>query len=229
MPQYTLFQRDRGDAPEPMSLLYYNPAVSGQFWDGLALDRHFSNTTDAWFSGRMSWTNQEGTYIAMKAGALTGHQTHGDLDAGDFVIDAIGQRWAGELGSGDYLSKCVFLFLSRFPFSSTRTDSRAKRRTCQNNSGYFSSEAQNSPRWLYYRKRTEGQNTFTINNDDQVVTGVPTTKFESTGEAQDALDYAPANSSTVYFTTDLSEMYNSTTVSPRRLVFCLFSPRMVFC
>ncbi|KAG0658780.1 hypothetical protein C6P46_005645 [Rhodotorula mucilaginosa] len=186
MPQYTLFQRDRGDAPEPMSLLYYNPAVSGQFWDGLALDRHFSNTTDAWFSGRMSWTNQEGTYIAMKAGALTGHQTHGDLDAGDFVIDALGQRWAGELGSGDYLSN-----------------------------GYFSSEAQNSPRWLYYRKRTEGQNTFTINNDDQVVTGVPTTKFESTGEAQDALDYAPANSSTVYFTTDLSEMYNSTTSAKR--------------
>lgn len=77
---------------------------------------------------------------------------------------------------------------------------------------------------MYYRKRTEGQNTFTINNDDQVVTGVPTTKFESTGEAQDALDYAPANSSTVYFTTDLSEMYNSTTVSRGVLVsFCLFS------
>jgi hypothetical protein len=39
-------------------------------------------------------------YIAMKAGQLTGHQTHGDLDAGDFVLDALGQRWAGEYGSG---------------------------------------------------------------------------------------------------------------------------------
>lgn len=105
MPEYTLFQRDRGDAPEPMSLLYYDPNVQGQFWDGLAVDNHFSNLTDGWFSARSSWTDQQGTYIAMKAGALLHHQTHGDLDAGDFVIDAMGQRWAGELGSGDYLSE----------------------------------------------------------------------------------------------------------------------------
>lgn len=99
-PLYTLYQRDRGDAPDPMSLLYYDPQVSGQFWDGLALDRHFDNTTDGWFSARSSWTDNDGAYIAMKAGYLQGHQTHGDLDAGTFVLDAMGHRWAGELGSG---------------------------------------------------------------------------------------------------------------------------------
>lgn len=104
MPEYSLFQRDRGDAPEPMSMLYYDPQVTGQFWNGLELDHHFSNTTDGWASMRSSWTDNNAVYVAIKAGALLGHQTHGDLDAGTFVLDAMGQRWAGELGNGDYLS-----------------------------------------------------------------------------------------------------------------------------
>ena len=74
---YTLFQRDRADAPEPMSLMYYDPQVSGEYWCGLALDHHFENRTDAWVSMRSSWTDTDGTYVAMKAGALQGHQTHG--------------------------------------------------------------------------------------------------------------------------------------------------------
>jgi hypothetical protein len=40
----------------------------------------------------------------MKSGEIEGHQTHGDLDLGDWVLDAAGQRWFGELGSGEYLS-----------------------------------------------------------------------------------------------------------------------------
>jgi hypothetical protein len=48
----------------------------------------------------------------------SGHQTHGDIDAGDFVLDAMGQRWAGELGSGNYLSDGYFFSEVRFsPFS----------------------------------------------------------------------------------------------------------------
>jgi hypothetical protein len=63
MPVYTLFQRDRGDAPDPMSLLYYDPQVTGNFWDGLPLDRHFANVTDGWFSGRSSWTDNDGCVL----------------------------------------------------------------------------------------------------------------------------------------------------------------------
>lgn len=119
IPEYTLFQRDRGDAPDPMSILYYDPQVEGQFWNGLALDHHFDNQTDAWFSARSSWTDNDGMYIAMKAGYLQGHQTHGDLDAGDFVLDAMGERFFGELGNGDYLADgyvrtTLSLFLSLF-------------------------------------------------------------------------------------------------------------------
>ncbi|GAA5880284.1 hypothetical protein JCM1840_007115, partial [Sporobolomyces johnsonii] len=190
IPMYTLFQRDRGDAPEPMAMLYYDPQVSGDWWDGLALDRHFSNTTDGWFSARSSWTDNDGMYIAMKAGELTGHQTHGDLDAGDFVLDAMGQRWAGELGSGNYLAD-----------------------------GYFTSEDQGAQRWTYYRKATPGQNTLTVDGTNQLVSGVPQTTFGTTGESQDALVYTAPNTSTAYFVADLSEMFNSTTSANRAIRF----------
>ncbi|ESK92034.1 heparinase ii iii family protein [Moniliophthora roreri MCA 2997] len=70
----------------------------------------------------------------MKTGANSGHQNHNDLDAGDFVIDAMGIRWAGELGSGDYLAP-----------------------------GYFVGDKQDDQRWMYYRTMTEGQNTLLIN------------------------------------------------------------------
>ncbi|ORY74549.1 chondroitin AC/alginate lyase [Leucosporidium creatinivorum] len=186
MPEYTLFQRDRGDAPEPMSMLYYDPQVTGQFWQGLALDYHFTNNTDSWVSMRSSWTDNDGVYVAMKSGVLTGHQTHGDLDGGDFVLDALGQRWAGELGNGDYLSE-----------------------------GYFSNENQDSDRWKYFRKASEGQNTLIFDGLNQNVAGLPTTAFDSTGEKQDALVYTPANSSTALFTTTLTTFYNDTTTAKR--------------
>ena len=99
---YTLFQRDRIDASEPTGLFWYDPTVSGGWWDGLPLDHNFSNTTDAWASMRSSWTDNDGLYLAIKAGSNSGHQTHNDLDGGDFVLDFMGQRFAGELGSADY-------------------------------------------------------------------------------------------------------------------------------
>jgi len=56
------------------------------------------------------------------------------------------------------------------------------------------------------------QNTLNIGSN-QNVAGQPTTTYDSTGEAQDALVYTPANSSTAFMTADLSEMYNETSVS----------------
>jgi len=183
-PRYTLFQRDRVDAAEPWSMFWYDPTVGGGFWDGMPLDHYFDNDLDQWAAMRTSWTDNNGVYVAIKSGNHTGHQTHGDLDAGDFVLDAMGQRWAGELGSGDYLSE-----------------------------GYFQNEQQNSERWLYYRKRTEGQNTLVVNNDNQNVNAQPTVKFESTGEVQGSSTVMTVDgSSTAYFTTDLTSTYNGQSI-----------------
>jgi hypothetical protein len=113
-PAYTLFQRDRIDAAEPHGLFWYDPTASGAWWDNLSLDHYFENSTDQWASMRTSWTDNTGLYVAIKAGTNFGHQTHNDLDGGDFVLDAMGQRWAGELGSEDYLSTVGFFPLDSF-------------------------------------------------------------------------------------------------------------------
>ncbi|KAK8865938.1 hypothetical protein IAR55_001087 [Kwoniella newhampshirensis] len=181
-PRYALYQRDHYDASEPWSMLWYDPATDGTWWDGLPLDRHFDDTNGEWATGRSTWTDNNGVYWAMKASKLTGHQTHGDLDIGDFVLDAMGQRWAGELGSAQYLSD-----------------------------GYFSTEAQNSERWLYYRKRTEGQNTVLINNENQNVNAAPVGHFDSSGTAQGAApSFTVGTNDTAYFWTDMSSAYNYT-------------------
>jgi hypothetical protein len=117
----------------------YDPQVVGDFWANLPLDHYFDNATDTWASMRSSWTDSTSLFAAMKAGIATGHQTHNDIDAGDFVIEALGQRWAGELVCTVTIHRRLFL-----------TDAWQ----CQNDylgAGYFSSDAQNSQRWLYYR------------------------------------------------------------------------------
>ncbi|KAF9508914.1 hypothetical protein BS47DRAFT_1332487 [Hydnum rufescens UP504] len=184
-PQYMLMQRDRIDAAEPHALFWYDPRVSGAFWDTLPLDHFFDNGKDQWVSMRTSWTNNTGVYVAMKAGNLTGHQAHGDLDGGDFVLDAMGERWAGELGSGQYLSQ-----------------------------GYFSNETQSSDRWLYYRKRTEGQNTIVVNKQNQNVLAQPTVSFNSSGTVQagGTTVFTVPSDSTAYFTADLTDSYFGTSV-----------------
>jgi hypothetical protein len=178
-PTFSLFQRDRPDAAEPWSMFWYDPSTAGAYWDGLPLDHFFDNSTDQWASIRSSWTDMNALYIAMKAGTNQGHQTHNDLDCGDFVMDAMGYRWAGELGSGDYRSPA-----------------------------YFSNDTQSSSRWLYYRKATEGQNVILVNQQNQNVAAAPTVNFGTTEEAQGSSTvYNVPGGSTAFFTADLTSAY----------------------
>ncbi|KZT30714.1 hypothetical protein NEOLEDRAFT_1174102 [Neolentinus lepideus HHB14362 ss-1] len=182
-PQYMLFQRDQHDVAEPWAMFWYNPEVAGAFWDGMPLDHFFDDGLDQWASMRSSFTDETALAVAVKAGKLQGHQTHNDLDAGDFIIDAMGHRWAGELGSGDYRSM-----------------------------GYFSSDDQDSQRWLYYRKRTEGQNTILVGAQNQDVTAAPTVQHGSTGESQGSSTvYTVPSGSTAYWVADLTSAYFNVT------------------
>jgi hypothetical protein len=184
-PQYSLFQREQSDAADPWTMFWYDPTVSGAFWDGFPLDNYFNNTVDQWVSMRSSWTDQHALYVAMKAGRLQNHQTHNDLDVGDFVLDALGTRWAGELGSGDYRSI-----------------------------NYFSDDTQGSDRWLYYRKATQGQNTININEANQNVLATPTVNYGSskTTQGSSTVLTVPSNS-TAFWTTDMTSAYfNATSV-----------------
>jgi hypothetical protein len=182
IPEYILYQRDQRESAEPWSMFWYDPSVAGAWWGGLPLDRFFTDNADQWASMRSSWTDNNALFVAMKAGKNQGHQTHGDLDAGDFVLDAMGARWAGELGSGDY-------------------------RSFQ----YFQSETQDAVRWLYYRKRTEGQNTMVVAHANQLVTASPTVNNGSSGTSQslDTTVFEVSDNSNAFFTADLTSAYGN--------------------
>lgn len=79
IPRYTLYQRDRFTAAEPWSMFWYDPAVSGAWWDELPTDRLFDDDQSRWGTFRTSWTDNDGMYVAMKASRLQNHQTHGTL------------------------------------------------------------------------------------------------------------------------------------------------------
>lgn len=164
-------------------MLWYDADVSGDWWMNLPLDHYFDYANNAWSSMRSSWTDNNGIYAAMKAGNSTGHQTHGFLNAGTFALEALGQKWAGQLCQENYLSE-----------------------------GYFSSEDQDSLRWQYYRCGTQGQNTLLLNGANQIVDQSPTTNYDTTGEEQTALSYTVPDSSAAYFWSDLTTTYGGTDI-----------------
>lgn len=180
-PAYALFQRDRADAAEPWSMFWYDPTVSGAYWNDMPLDHYFDANTDQWAAMRSSWTDADALYVAIKAGSNQGHQTHNDLDIGDFVLDAMGTRWAGELGSADY-----------------------------NSPGYFTGSDQDADRWKYYRKMTEGQNTLVVGRANQIAENtVGEVKYESSGTKQGGSTVLDVPSdSTAYWVADMTGSYN---------------------
>jgi len=164
-------------------MFWYDPSVSGAFWNGAALDHFFEDPLVQWASMRSSWTDGDALFVAIKAGKNQGHQTHNDLDVGDFVLDALGTRWAGELGSADYRSP-----------------------------DYFTSDAQDAARWKYYRKMTAGQNTILINHANQNVASAPTVKHDSSGTEQGSSTvFEVPNDSTAFWTTDMTSAYFAAT------------------
>ncbi len=146
-PEFAWLQRTKGGA-DAISLLWYDSR--GQ--DPAAAPRPLDN----WFRGAMNvtdyggqelvtmrsaWENNKATYLGLKGGR-SGDGAHQNLDAGTFYFEALGVRWAQEMGHDDY----------GLP-------------------GYFDSGS-SGQRWDYYRMRAEGQNTLVIGNSsapDQLV------------------------------------------------------------
>jgi hypothetical protein len=100
----------------------------------LPLDAVFRGVDVAFLRG--DWQDPDATWIGFKGGTNKGSHRH--LDLGSFVMDALGQRWALDLGADDY----------GLP-------------------GYSGSDK----RWTYYRCSTEGHNTLTIGEPNQLTNG----------------------------------------------------------
>lgn len=110
-------------------LMWYDPRGSAEDIKRLPSDAHFQRINVAVM--RSAWQDPQAIYVGFKGGDNKAGHSH--LDLGTFVLDALGERWACELGADEY-----------------------------NMPGYFGGQ-----RWTYYRLKTEGQNTLTLNGENQ--------------------------------------------------------------
>ena len=93
---------------------------------------------------RTDWKDKEGVYVGVKAG--TAAYSHGHMDVGSFVFDALGERWAMDLGLQNYHS-----------LESAGVD--------------LWNMKQGSQRWSVFRYANQQHNTLTINGKHQRVEG----------------------------------------------------------
>jgi hypothetical protein len=96
-PLYAWYQRQAG-TPSALDLLWYEPAGSGPKSAVLPLDKYFRNAEVVTF--RSSWEDPQAVFTGFKAG--DSKASHGHLDLGSFVFDALGVRWFIDLGADDY-------------------------------------------------------------------------------------------------------------------------------
>ncbi len=78
------------------ALIFYDP-IPGQVEDA-PLDAHYQKTHLAFF--RSAWNDPNAFYVGFKGGDNQANHSH--LDLGSFVFDALGERWAIDLGRDDY-------------------------------------------------------------------------------------------------------------------------------
>jgi Heparinase II/III-like protein len=99
-PVYAAYER-RVARPEPLDLIWYPPADApngAKAAPALPRDAYFRRSEVVTL--RTAWDEPAAWFIAFKAGDNKVNHSH--LDLGTFVLDALGERWAIDLGSDDY-------------------------------------------------------------------------------------------------------------------------------
>jgi hypothetical protein len=96
-PVYAWYERQVA-SPAALDLVWFNPKGSGPAASGLALDKYFRGVEVVSF--RSAWEDRNALFAGFKAG--DNQANHSNLDLGSFVLDALGQRWAVDLGADDY-------------------------------------------------------------------------------------------------------------------------------
>ncbi len=120
----------RGGSPQ--HVVWYVPAP--RLRSARQLDKYFDGAVEVAVF-RSSWTEPDALFFGIKAGY--NQVNHGHLDLGNFEIDALGVRWARDLGSDDY-----------------------------NMAGYWDGK-RGGKRWSYYRLNTFSHNVVTFDDTDQ--------------------------------------------------------------
>ncbi|MBL7153384.1 MAG: heparinase II/III family protein [Phycisphaerae bacterium] len=117
----------------PQHVIWYVPAPRGKRTTR-DLDRMFRGPVEVAVF-RSAWDDPEALFVGVKAGY--NQVNHGHLDLGNFELDALGVRWARDLGSDNY-----------------------------NMPGYWSS-GRGGKRWSYYRLNSKSHNIPLLGGEDQ--------------------------------------------------------------
>jgi hypothetical protein len=117
----------------PQHVVWYVPA-SQNTMESRDLDRYFRGPVEVAVF-RSAWNDPEALWVGVKAGY--NQVNHGHLDLGNFELDALGIRWARDLGSDDY-----------------------------NLGGYWDSK-RGGKRWSYYRLNSKSHSIPLLNGEDQ--------------------------------------------------------------
>jgi len=88
-------QEMRGAPPD---LIWYDPSGQGPAASGLPPAKFFRKDDVVFF--RSAWEDPQALWVAWKGGDNAANHSH--LDIGSFVMDALGERWAVDLGADDY-------------------------------------------------------------------------------------------------------------------------------
>ena len=121
----------------PEHVIWYVPKPPAGTLD-LPLDRHFRGRVETAVF-RTGWSDPDAAFLGVKAGY--NQVNHGHLDLGNFEFDALGVRWARDLGSDDY-----------------------------NLPGYWDGKP-GGRRWTYYRLNSASHNVPMLDGKDQDARG----------------------------------------------------------
>jgi hypothetical protein len=97
-PLYAWHERQCKADGDPMNLLWFDPRGEGPKKANLPLDRLYRGVNVAFF--RSAWEDPQAIFVGFKGGDNQANHSH--LDLGTFVLDALRQRWALDLGGDDY-------------------------------------------------------------------------------------------------------------------------------
>ena len=96
-PEYAWFERQNA-APSAQDLVWFDERAVSPKEAGLPLDKYFRHVEAATLRG--AWEDKEATFVGFKAGS--NRVNHSNLDLGSFTLDALGVRWAMDLGADNY-------------------------------------------------------------------------------------------------------------------------------
>ncbi len=85
-------------SPHPLDLLWFEPHSPGTNSASAPLDTLFRGANVA--TQRSAWDDPNAVFVGFKGGDNQANHSH--LDLGTFVLDALGVRWALDLGADDY-------------------------------------------------------------------------------------------------------------------------------